>query len=907
MLTFLEETILSIQKKHENIADLTLVLPSKRAGGFIKSYLRKHTIATTFLPEILSIEEFIETLSDLTIIDPTELVFKSYEAYLQIPSISEKDDFETFSSWIVTLLGDFNEIDRFLVPQQKFFTYLSSIQDMNHWYVRDEKTPLIQNYLSFWNSLPSFYENLIELLLNEGCAYQGYVYRKAAEDIEHYIAHNPAKKHVFIGFNALNKAEQRIIQELLEAGHTDVYWDTDSHFYEDPNHSAALFIKSYQKDWKYFANHPLTFIANNYSGQKTYRFVEAQKHIAQAKYLGQLLSQLSQEQLNSTAVVLADESLLHPVLNSLPQNVQGVNITMGASLRMFPATIFFEQLLTLHQNPTQVLYYKDVQGLLNHPLAAALIPNAHTILAYITQHNITHLSSEKLIEISESNDAHILELLFGHWQNKSSIAIKNCLSILLTVKEAISGPLEKTVLHQLYQVFSSLAFMSNSYPHLKTIKTLRTLFSELIVSTHLDFEGDAFSGLQIMGVLETRVLDFKHVILLSVNEGVLPSGKSNTSFITYDLKLEFGLPMFTEKDAIYSYHFYRLLHRAEHVTFLYNNLAEGLNSGEKSRFLRQLEIEKLPAHSHEKVVLSPTVSVQKTRMESISKTKEVMERLAEIAQKGFSPSALTSYIRNPLDFYYQKIIKVNEFQEVEETVAFNTLGTIVHDALQTFYEPLENTLLTVEILRAMKLRIEEEVTRQFKITFKGGTFDRGKNLIIFEVTKRYISNLIDLDISEVKKGNTIEIVQIETDLRIDISIPELDFPVYIGGKVDRVDRYNGQLRIIDYKTGLVKQPDIEIVDWSEITQDYKYSKAVQVLAYALMIEAKMPVEGAAAGIISFKNLNSGFLKLGIKEAPGSRNKIQELNNDIIANFTTELKRLIIEICDPSIPFTEKEV
>jgi ATP-dependent helicase/DNAse subunit B len=433
------------------------------------------------------------------------------------------------------------------------------------------------------------------------------------------------------------------------------------------------------------------------------------------------------------------------------------------------------------------------------------------------------------------------------------------------------------------------------------------LFSELSASTSLDFEGDAYNGLQLMGVLETRVLDFENVIITSVNEGIFPSGKSNASFITYDLKQQFNLPLYNEKDAIYTYHFYRLLHRAKNVTLLYNNNSEGINTGEKSRFIRQLEVDNIPNHTIEKRILSPQVQIKTQHLRKIEKTEAVMNRIQEIASKGFSPSALTSYIRNPLDFYFQKILKLSEFEEVEENIATNTLGTIVHDTLEVFYKPLENTFLSKEKLLEMKGRIHEQVTSEFKKTFKGGTFSKGKNLIVFEVAKRYISNFIDREITEIEAGNKIKITKIETDLTLEIAISELNFPVKIHGKVDRVDEYNGQLRIIDYKTGLVTQGDVEIIDWEDLNQDYKFSKAFQILTYALMMNKEIPITNAEAGIISFKNLGSGFLKFGVKEKVGSRNKSQIITDETLQNFTVELKKLILEICDPNIPFTEKEI
>ncbi|RFN59246.1 PD-(D/E)XK nuclease family protein [Marixanthomonas ophiurae] len=915
MQTFLEETLISLKSKHEDLSGLTLILPSKRAGSFLKNYLSKYSKTTSFLPHIISIEEFIETVSGISILDSTELLFKSYQVYLNTDSFSEKENFENYNAWAITLLNDFNEIDRYLVNPKDFFTYLGSIKTMERWNLKEEKTELIEKYLQFWNSLLELYTNLKETQLKESIAYQGLVYRMASEKIEAYKNTYPDKKHVFIGFNALNSAEQHIIQQLLQTGNTEVYWDADKTFVNDTKHSASLFIRRYFKNWPYFEKNKPLGTSNHFKQQKDIRFIEVQKNIGQAKYVGELLASYSKEKLNTTAVVLADENLLIPVLHSLPDNVDSVNVTMGTVLKNFPATLFFELLLSLHSvtseastETAKAIYYKDVLSLINHPLGNSLLTNAPVIASKISIENKTHLTSKDVLQFSDKEDAEVVLLLFQDWNNSSKTAITTCLKLLNKLKNKFQeNPIERVVLYQLYQVFTKIEALSTSYSHLDSIKTVQGLFTELIATTSLDFEGDAYEGLQIMGVLETRVLDFETLIVTSVNEGVLPTGKSNASFITYDLKKEFNLPLYTEKDAIYTYHFYHMLQRAKEVTLLYNNHSEGINTGEKSRFILQLEIEKQANHTLSKTVLSPKITPTVQTLKTIKKTDTVMQRLQDIAGKGFSPSALTSYIRNPIDFYFQKILRLNETEEVEETVAANTLGTIVHDTLEEFYKPLQGTLLTSEILKSLKSKTEEEVAAQFKKTFKGGTFSKGKNLIIFEVAKRYIENFINQEISEIEAGNEIKIISIENNLEVEVSISELSFPVKIKGKVDRVDEYNGQLRIVDYKTGKVAQNDVELVDWEEITLDYKYSKVFQVLAYALMMNKKIPINNAEAGIISFKNLSSGFLKFGKKEKAGARTKDQIITQNTLDSFTVELKRLILDICNAEEPFTEKEI
>ena len=907
MTTFLQEALEDIQNIYPDISELTLILPSKRAGGFLKNQLRTKSTTTQFAPKIISIEEFISEISELSIIDNTELLFKSYDAYLKTTSIIDKDNFEVYSSWATTLLSDFNEIDRYLVDQDVFFDYLKSIKTLERWGAQNDESQLVTEYLKFWDSIPELYHHLYSNLLEEKSGYQGMAFREAVLRLDSYLQHNKDQVYIFIGFNAINAAEQKIIQALLLHGNSHIYWDTDAYFYEDPKHSASNFIRKYHTEWKYFEQNKPKFIADNYKKEKNIQIVQAQKNVAQAKYVGEQLAKLSQEELMKTAIILGDESLLTPLLSSLPENVKQLNITMGVPLKNFPATIFFELLLNLHLNESESLYYKDILAILNHPLCSSIVPNYEEIAKNLITDNITHLSAQSLFDSHKDKDHTSLKLLFSSWQNNSQKAIEVCLEIIHGIQNKFeANSIERSVLFQLYSIFEKIQVLNKKYPHLKSIKTVSRIFTELIAITSLDFEGDAFEGLQVMGVLETRVLDFENIIVTSVNEGVFPSGKSNASFITYDLKQEFGLPLYTEKDAIYTYHFYRLLQRARNITLIYNSYSEGINSGEKSRFIRQLEVDNFHQHSFKETHLSPKISIERREKQKINKTAEVMQRLQDIAQRGFSPSALTSYIRNPIDFYFQKILNLNEFEEVEETVAANTLGTIIHDTLEAFYKPLEGSSLTIPHLMDMKNRISKEVTVQFQNTFRGGTVNKGKNLLIFEVAKRYINNFLAKEITALEAGNEIKILQIETKLSLEIVIPELAYPVHIHGLVDRVDTYNGQLRIIDYKTGMVAQRDLEITEWENIIEDYKYSKAFQVLAYALMIHPKIPMENNVAGIISFKNLSAGFLAFGTKTA-GSRSKENSISQETLNIFEIELKKLILEICNPEIPFFEKEI
>jgi hypothetical protein len=913
MRSFINRVLQRLLSSEENISEITFVLPSKRAGAFLINELSRLGSKSIFAPKIYSIEEFTEEISGLKTVDNTISIFEFFEVYQTCTPKEEQEDFDTFTNWAQTLIHDFNEVDRYLIDHRAFFNYLSEIQDQKHWFLQEEKTDLIKNYLKFWHKLPEFYEKLSDKFLSKKQGYQGLIYRKASEEIHEYISGN-SQKHVFIGFNALNAAEEKIFQHLLENSTAEVFWDIDEIFLKDREHGASLFIREYLEKWPYYQSHPLPLKTEEYGEKKNIEITGVPKNIGQAKYLGEILANMDQIQLQRTAVVLGEEDLLLPVLNSLPPNVAALNITMGFPLKNAPITSFFEKLFHIHLNKEKEYYYKDVISIINHPgIAPILNPHAAKATLKINKENIVYLKPEKLISFFPEDLQNLISSCFTDWEDSPKQALQHSQDIISEIKKqlkSIQNNLGLEFLYQFHVLFNKLENLNEAYPHIKTIKSLHGFFREIMSTQSLDFQGRPFNGLQLMGMLESRALDFENVIITSVNEGVLPSGKSSNSFIPYDLKKAYKLPTYREKDAVYTYHFYRLLQRATKVTLLYNTESSGLNAGEKSRFLTQLEIEKQSKHQIIKKSISPKVSANPKQLQEIQKTPQIMEKIRSLAVSGFSPSALTTYIRNPLDFYHQYVLGIREQEEVEETVAYNTLGTVVHDTLQNFYEPYENQLISEETIETFIKRVDSEIKLQFEKSYTRAPMNRGQNLLIFEVAKRYLLNFLKYEQKRLKRGDEIQILQIENNLKAPLNISGLDFPIFIRGKVDRVEKTNGITRIIDYKTGKVEQNKIEISDWEAITTDYdKYSKSFQVLTYATMLNATTKLEHPVeAGIISFKNMKGGFLKFCKKDTPNQRSaKKYEINDQILESFKIELNKLIVEICNPEVPFTEKEI
>ncbi|WP_370390217.1 PD-(D/E)XK nuclease family protein [uncultured Winogradskyella sp.] len=915
MESFIKQVLIDVKERGIDLNNTVFILPSKRAGVFLKYELSSLIDTPIFSPAILSIEDFVETLSNLSLLPDSELVFKLYETYLEIADKDDQEPFETFFTWANMLLQDFNEIDRYLIEQNDIFDYLKAIKEINHWSLENNQTPLIKKHLKFWNNLGAIYESFVSNLLQQSKGYQGLLYREACNNLEMYLANYADRMHIFLGFNALNTAEKRIIQELLDNDMARIYWDIDSRFILDNYHDAGLFIRSYKTKWKHFKQNSFNWVSTIYSNPKKIKVTGVPKNVGQAKYIGQLAEQLHQEKqsLQNVAIVLGEENLLLPLLNSLPKSVDSVNITMGLPLKYVPLANFFAAMFELHKHNNTSFYYRDIIDFLMLPSSKMLfkkgkVDNASVLIEHIQKNNLTYLSSKKIKTIIPDCE-NLITLIFDSWEGDPQMALEKSSQIIFEIKSKLNpreNRLEKEYLYRFYTLFNQLTELHHRYNYINDISGLYGLFKELLLLETLDFQGEPLEGLQIMGMLESRALDFETVIISSVNEGILPAGKTANSFIPYDVKVQNKLPTYKEKDAVYTYHFYRLLQRAKEVYIVYNTEIDALKGGERSRFITQLEVEGL--HPIEHCIAQPQIPAIEQDVLSIKKTQGLLEELKKIAKQGFSPSSLSNYIRNPLDFYYEKVLHISDFEEVEESVAANTLGTIIHNTLETFYKPLENCFLTVKILESFKGRIKDTITEEFKNTYRQGDFKTGKNLIIFEIAQHLISNFLDLEIDALKKGNTIKILAIESNISCSVSIKGMEWPIVLKGKIDRVDEYNGDVRVIDYKSGKVEQNKVVVDDWEKLTTDYdKYSKPFQLLCYTYMLHKQdkisLPIE---AGIYSFKNLNAGLLKFAEKNSAEKTKRNQSITQDTISNFENELHKLLLEIFNPDVDFTEKE-
>lgn len=919
MQSFLSKVSSEIQSKSKNSAKLTYVLPSKRARLFLKTEIKDQLNKATILPKIISIEEFIQNLATLDQVDPIQLIFEFYSVYKKITPTKEIDSFEIFSKWSSQLLQDFNEIDSNLIDADKFLKYINESRKLENWNLEENQTDLTNKYLVFFSHIEEYYINLKSHLLKKNLGYQGMLYRKAFENIDNYLSQQNDEHYIFAGFNALNIAEEKIIHDFLFRNRAEIYWDNDF-FYAENNIAAGKYFKKYKKEWPYYKTHQFKWEKDLINTTKNIEIDAVPKNISQIKKVSTILQKLIKEnKIQKTAVILGNEKLLPVLLNSLPKEIEHVNITMGYELQNIPLSALFDHIFNLHLHKSKFkqiesYYYKDFTKIIQHPsiklfwtdnilfkekLKTLLYKNK-TI--FISQTDINDLIS------SASKFEEIFTLLFRPWDNDTNKVLERFISIieLLNNNENLTI-IDKEYLFRFHNIFQQLINLNRDYGFILNLNTLYQFYKQLLKTESLSFQGEPLKGLQIMGLLESRVLDFENVIITSVNEGFIPSGNTQNSFIPFDIKIEKGLPTSKEKDAIFSYHFFRLFHRAKNIYLLYNSETDDFGSGEQSRFITQLEIEKYTGNlDHIKVTkntIIPKFISDPITLKEIKKSDDILARLQELAKQGFSPSSLSSYIRNPLDFYKRKILGIKEFNKVEETVAANTFGTIIHDTLENLYQPFIGEYITINEIKNLKNKIKIEVTKQFDKHYSLKAITTGKNYLSFEIAKQFVLNFLNFEISYLEKNKKIKILALEEELALDVPIEGLPFSVKIKGKVDRIDMVDGVIRIIDYKTGIVTNKQLQIKDWDLLTTDESYSKSFQVLTYAYLY-SQLNVQNInsedtkmESGIISFKNLKSGFMKVN--------NTL--ITQKTIDQYLIQLNNLILEIFDLEIPFMEKEV
>ena len=469
---------------------------------------------------------------------------------------------------------------------------------------------------------------------------------------------------------------------------------------------------------------------------------------------------MSPDEINDTAVVLGDEKLLIPLLNSIPRNVKNINITMGYPLKNSNIYSFFYLLLSIHTKSQNSFYYKSVISLVSHEIISPVLNKGIDLRKKIKDENLIYMSKKDIVDLDSDNHK-IYKLLFSKWNNANN-GISSCIELIDFIKKHYSkNPqndfINLELLYHINKIFLQIKVSCENLDYLKNINSLKILFKELCEMSTSPFSGEPIKGLQIMGMLETRLLNYKNIIVTSVNEGILPVGNSNSSYIPFEIKKANQLQTYKEKDAVFAYHFYRLIKRAQKIWLIYNIEPDAMNNGEESRFIKQIEVEGV--HSVNKSLLISETPVKRNIEPFYKKTKLVEEKLNAIIKNGVSASMLCLYAMDQIKFFETYVLGLRE-ENIEETIASSTIGNIVHDSLELIYKDYVRKKLKMRDLKKMKEKINTTVQNIIRNYVREENMYKGKNIIIVETVKEYLKKVIELDQRTIEKGNMLKIIAV---------------------------------------------------------------------------------------------------------------------------------------------------
>lgn len=944
MESFLKLVAADLYKHTEgNLAHTAVVFPNKRAGLFFNEYLAQESESPIWSPAYVSISELFRSLSPWEVGDPVKLVCELYKIFRRETQSTETLD--DFYFWGEMLISDFDDADKNKVDTDKLFSNLQDLRNImdDYTFIDDEqeeairqffqnfsierRTALKERFISLWDVLGNIYKGFRESLASQNIAYEGMMYRHVIEHLD--VDKLPYEKYVFVGFNVLNKVEHTLFTQLKDAGKAVFYWDYDE-FYMKENrqavtHEAGEFIRRNLRDFP----SPLSGeLFKNLSKPKEVHYIASSTENAQARYLPQWIRNNLTTPEKETAIVLCNEALLQPVLHSLPAEVKHVNITMGFPLSQTPVYSFLIALLELHTHGFNFksgrYTFQSVVTLLKHPYTRQLTGQAELLEKELTRNNRFYPLPGEL------GKDEFLTRLFTPLSGNLNLCIRlsETLQQVAGIYQAnTSGTEDTDAFNQLYR--ESLFKAYTTINRFRTLieedeltvqsETFRRLLVKVLSATNIPFHGEPAIGMQVMGVLETRNLDFRHLVLLSVNEGQLPKSGGDSSFIPYNLRKAFGMTTIEHKIAVYAYYFYRLLQWAERITLMYNTSSDGLNRGEWSRFMLQFLIEW--PHPITRQFLEAGQSPQGTSPITVEKTPDVMRRMQSLfdvranPKAKFSPSALNYYLDCPLKFYYRYVAGLSAPDEVSAEIDSATFGSIFHYAAEHIYKDLttHGKVINKEALETLlrnEVKLQDYVDTAFKKLFFNVPQNEkpeynGVQLINSAVIARYLKQLLQNDLRYAPF--TFIASEMEVDEPIDIQTPKGVIKSRIGGIIDRMDSKDGTLRIVDYKTGgdADTPPHVE----SLFIPDKKRSNYVfQTFLYAAIMCRKQPTMKIAPALLyihrAATETYSPVIQMGEPRKP--KEAVEDFSK-YEKEYRERLQGLLEEIFNPEKSFTQTEI
>jgi len=890
-LKFLNKIIHELLAQDTDLSAFNIVLPGKRPIVFIRQILEENNYSG-FLPNFFTVEELINKIADKQPIQGIPLWLFSFDVYRSL-NLIPRDDFSDFLKWFPTLQKDWDDILKFSDSDQAVLQYMFDEERIKEWAQNlgeDDDVPR-KKFLNFWQNMNVFLPELKSRLQEKNWATSGMIHETAKASIGDF-AKNTTEQFVFCGFNAFTPVEEKLVRSLLQWNKAQCFFQADRYYFDDERQEAGKFLRNH-KMWKEFDdNRAFQWIEDDFNQPKNIKVYEVSGNVTQTKVLPEIFKEINNKTYSNTAVVLLDENLL-PASLDVMHGVENLNITMGFPLKNLSFSNAVKRLFYLQkqlEKNKSSYYYRDIFPILEElPKSVEDEQIINDFRAKVEERNIVYISRKLLQELLNGlSYANLLE---------KAVSTNDYLDMLISFCQQVKwldiDDIQYENVSHFENAFRIIKNQLTPYNIEIKMETLEILINQHINSESIDFQGEPLRGLQIMGLLETRLLNFENVIMLSVNEGKLPLGNSQNTYIPFDIRRFFDLHTFLENDSIYAYHFYRLIQDAKNVHLLYNALSSGVNTGEKSRFITQIEMES--SHEIEHLIIENSSEPIATQPIEISKTQIVQERLLKWKEK-VSASHLTSYLYNPIDFYLSKILNTSETDEIEEELSVKNYGNLVHYSLQEVYEVLKGKVLKESDLNNSIKAIDQYINIAIeKLKHQPEFYEKGMNYIHKAIAKKVIENILNHDLELIKQGNKLEIIDIERRFEnVEFYLDGND-KISFFGFIDRIDKLNGTLRIIDYKTAKIKNLNVKI-DEENVDRYFHNSErkqALQLCIYHYVVQHLpefwgFPIE---TGIWSFADARKGMVSL-------------QFDKGDIDDAMKSVKSLILEILNPDINFVE---
>ena len=924
-MTFTDQIAEYIHEQNLDLKHLTIVLPSERAKKYIAASLFKTYKKPILAPEMITIDRWIRNLSDKTVIDKTRVLVKLFKVQLENLTNEKDKSFDEFMSWGTILLSDYDEIDRYLLSSEKVFKNLADIKEIENWSFGDETLSEGQKrFMEFWDRLPDYYKRLNEVLDKENSCYMGKAYRFLSENLDVVFKADKERHFLFAGFNALSPAEMSIMKQLERMGRAHILINADNYYLDNPSHEAGRFLRDFKKELDMKA---LPFVEDNLKNStKHIEIIECAQQTGQVKVAATILEQFSKEEIDETLVLLADESLIAPLLRNLPKKIGQANITLGLPLKNTSLRTWVDLIFSIQENKTrfksEAIYIHDLQKMWNHPFLTAVLKKEEK--GAITQLETELIRKNSIfqtvtkIKIGAVPDA-ILAQLTQNWVGNWEIAMQAIRSLneLLFSNFSEEDAFEKAIVQGFDQALLDFENLVKEGLPVMSLKSFRHLFQQHWNTKSIAYHGNPLEGLQIMGLLETRLLDFKKIIVLGLNEGKMPPTNPIQTMIPMDLRGYFNLPTPRDKQGLFAHHFYRLLHHCTDMWVTYTSAQESIGSNEASRYLLQLELELSRINPQitigKQFYTIPNKTSETESVQEIHKTDEILKRIDDMFDKSVSASTLNKYLSCPLDFYYRYVMEFGEETEIEEEVESNTFGTFIHNVLEEMYTPFARhdkqgvlkaakpkNLTSMDIDKMLK-QYEGLITKEFLKYFNEDkdAFSSGKNLLSYQMALELTKRILEQEkkfIAAQTEMVFIEYLELELKADMEIDVFGEKKTLRFKGFIDRIDSIGGKIRIIDYKSGKVKEDDVVVKKINEdLIKTFSGTKhALQLALYCYLYRENYGELPSEASIYSLINIKDGTFPLSSKTST-----VEEVIN-LFPDFVAQLCQ---QIYDKELPFT----